>query len=78
MTRSNPPAALDAQQRGGFQTPDDAYRFARGEPIGLSPSDPSGRPTRSAQHCQKTSVPRPGDDPEVPWQIQERALTSPI
>ena len=38
--------SLDALGRGGFQTPDDAYRFARGEAIGLSPVDGDGRPTR--------------------------------
>ncbi len=38
--------SLDAYTRGGFQTPDDAYRFARGEPIGLAPRDPDGRPLR--------------------------------
>ncbi|MDE2907173.1 MAG: DUF3604 domain-containing protein, partial [Acidobacteriota bacterium] len=36
--------SLDALGRGGFQTPDDAYRFARGEEIGLSPVDAEGRP----------------------------------
>ena len=41
--------SLDALGRGGFQTPDDAYRFARGEEIGLSPVDAEGRPTRTAQ-----------------------------
>ena len=41
--------SLDALGRGGFQTPDDAYRFAQGEPIGLSPVDGEGRPTRMAQ-----------------------------
>lgn len=38
--------SLDAYNRGGFQTPDDAYRFAKGEPIGLTPLDASGKPTR--------------------------------
>ena len=41
--------SLDALGRGGFQTPDDAYRFARGEEIGLSPVDAEGRPTRTAR-----------------------------
>ena len=41
--------SLDALFRGGFQTPDDAYRFAHGEPIGLSPVDDDGQPTRTAQ-----------------------------
>ncbi|MYH31257.1 MAG: DUF3604 domain-containing protein, partial [Acidobacteria bacterium] len=41
--------SLDALGRGGFQTPDDAYRFARGEAIGLSPVDAEGRPMRTAQ-----------------------------
>ena len=31
--------SLDALGRGGFQTPDDAYRFARGAEIGVSPID---------------------------------------
>ena len=38
--------SLDAYNRGGFQTPDDAYRFAKGQPIGVSPLDASGKPTR--------------------------------
>ncbi|MYD70568.1 MAG: DUF3604 domain-containing protein [Acidobacteria bacterium] len=41
--------SLDALGRGGFQTPDDAYRFARGEEIGLSPLDADGRPARAAR-----------------------------
>ena len=35
--------SLDALGRGGFQTPDDAFRFARGEPIDLSAVDGSPR-----------------------------------
>ena len=38
--------SLDAYGRGGFQTPDDAYRFARGEPIGLTPRSADGEPLR--------------------------------
>ncbi len=38
--------SLDAFGRGGFQTPDDAYRFAKGEPIGLSPRNADGAPLR--------------------------------
>ena len=38
--------SLDAYGRGGFQTPDDAYRFAKGEPIGLAPRDADGEPLR--------------------------------
>lgn len=41
--------SFDALSRGGFQTPDDAYRFARGEEIGLSPRDESGQPLRTIQ-----------------------------
>ena len=41
--------SLDALGRGGFQTPDDAYRFARGEEIGLSPLDAEGQPMRTAR-----------------------------
>ena len=37
----------DALGRGGFQTPDDAYRFACGEAIGLSPVGDDGQPTRT-------------------------------
>ena len=37
----------DAFGRGGFQTPDDAYRFARGEAIGLSQVGDDGQPTRT-------------------------------
>ena len=39
--------SFDAIARGGFQTPDDAYRFARGEEIGLAPRDESGQPLRT-------------------------------
>ena len=45
--------SLDALGRGGFQTPDDAYRFARGEAIGLSPLDDEGRPTRTARLARR-------------------------
>ena len=38
--------SLDAYRRGGIQTPDDAYRFAQGEPVGLTPLDESGSPLR--------------------------------
>ena len=38
--------SLDAFGRGGLQTPDDAYRFAKGEPIALTPLDADGRPSR--------------------------------
>ena len=38
--------SLDAYGRGGFQTPDDAYRFAKGEPIGLTPRSADGEPLR--------------------------------
>lgn len=41
--------SLDAYTRGGLQTPDDAYRFAKGETIGLAPYDRDGRPTRQVQ-----------------------------
>ena len=41
--------SLDALGRGGFQTPDDAYRFARGEALALGPLDDAGQPTRVAQ-----------------------------
>ena len=41
--------SLDALGRGGFQTPHDAYRFARGEEIGLSPLDAEGQPMRTAR-----------------------------
>ncbi len=40
--------SLDAFGRGGLQTPDDAYRFAKGEPIALTPFDADGRPSRMA------------------------------
>ena len=40
--------SLDAFGRGGLQTPDDAYRFAKGEPIALTPVDADGRPSRMA------------------------------
>ncbi|MFK7898955.1 MAG: DUF3604 domain-containing protein [Myxococcota bacterium] len=41
--------SMDARSRDMLGTPDDAYRFARGEAIGLGPFDASGRGTRRAQ-----------------------------
>jgi len=41
--------SFDAASRGLVTTPDDAYRFARGERIDLGPFDAQGRGTRSAQ-----------------------------
>ena len=40
--------SLDAFGRGGFQSPDDAYRFAKGEPIGLAPRNTDGMPRHFA------------------------------
>ena len=41
--------SYDGSGRGLRTTPDQAYRFARGEPIGLPPYDAEGRGTRTAQ-----------------------------
>ena len=41
--------SMDARIRGTSTTPDDAYRFARGERVGLSPFDSEGHPSRMAQ-----------------------------
>lgn len=41
--------SFDAQIWGNRNTPRDAYRFARGERIGIAPFDASGNSTRSAQ-----------------------------
>ncbi len=41
--------SFDARSRGMLSTPDDAYRFARGEPIGLGPFDDAGVAARTAQ-----------------------------
>jgi hypothetical protein len=38
--------SLDALGRGGLQSPDDAYRFAQGEPLDLSPVDGRSRSAR--------------------------------
>ncbi len=38
--------SMDAVTRGAIATPDDAYRFARGETIGLPPLDANGEPLR--------------------------------
>ena len=40
---------MDAQVSGTSTTPDEAYRFARGEEIGLSPSDAEGNPARKVR-----------------------------
>ena len=42
-------ASMDAWLMGTLATPDDAYRFARGEAIGLPPYDAAGRPAVVAQ-----------------------------
>jgi hypothetical protein len=40
--------SMDASMRGALATPDDAYRFARGEPLELAPAS-AGGPRRMAQ-----------------------------
>ncbi len=39
----------DASTQGTRNTPRDAYRFARGEPLGIQPYDAEGRPLRTAR-----------------------------
>lgn len=41
--------SLDANTQGTVLKPADAYRFARGEALGLQPYDANGEPTRRAQ-----------------------------
>jgi hypothetical protein len=41
--------SLDASTQGTRNTPLDAYRFARGEPLGIQPYDGAGRPLRRLQ-----------------------------
>ena len=41
--------SMDAGLFGATTTPDDAYRFARGEAIGVHPHDASGEPLRQVQ-----------------------------
>ncbi|MFO0601752.1 MAG: DUF3604 domain-containing protein [Polyangiales bacterium] len=44
--------SFDAATWGTRARPDDAYRFARGEAVGLYPYDAQGRPTRQARLTQ--------------------------
>jgi hypothetical protein len=41
--------SLDANLQGTRTSPEDAYAFAQGEPIGIQPYDEDGNPTRMAQ-----------------------------
>ena len=41
--------SFDAWGQGTRSSPRDAYRFARGEPLGIQPFDKSGRPLRQVQ-----------------------------
>lgn len=41
--------SMDARSRGMLGSPDDAYRFARGETIGFGPFDEDGKGTRPAR-----------------------------
>ena len=41
--------SFDAWGQGTRNTPRDAYRFARGEPVGVQPYDESGQPLRRVQ-----------------------------
>ncbi|MFP6639649.1 MAG: DUF3604 domain-containing protein [Myxococcota bacterium] len=41
--------SFDANSQGTRHTPRDAYRFAKGEELGLQPYDAEGKPTRSAK-----------------------------
>ena len=41
--------SMDARSRGMLSSPDDAYRFARGESIGFGPFDEDGRGERSGR-----------------------------
>ncbi len=41
--------SMDAWVRGTIATPDDAYRFARGHPIGIPPFDAEGQPRETAR-----------------------------
>ncbi len=41
--------SMDAWVQGTLVTPDDAYRFARGEPIGLPPYGADGRPSATVR-----------------------------
>ncbi|MCH6563099.1 MAG: DUF3604 domain-containing protein [Myxococcales bacterium] len=41
--------SFDAWGQGTRNTPRDAYRFARGEPVGIQPYDKSGQPLRHVQ-----------------------------
>jgi hypothetical protein len=41
--------SLDANTQGTRNTPADAYRFAKGEPVGLQPYDRDGKPLRTVK-----------------------------
>ena len=48
-THTHTRLSLDANLQGNRLTPTDAYRFARGEEVGIQPYDAAGEPLRRAQ-----------------------------
>ena len=41
--------SLDANTQGTLNTPDDAYRYAKGQPLYLQPYGPDGSSSRSSR-----------------------------
>lgn len=62
--------SLDANTQGTRTTPDQAYRFARGEPLGIQPWDESGAAGRSLQLQRPLDFAMLSDHAELLGEVQ--------